>query len=537
MTIFSVFFISVTVSIILIPILMRYAVELGMVDEPGERKVHQNAIPRCGGIGLAIGAVIAVLLFLPKDHALFSLVSGSAIILVFGFLDDRLELNYKWKFFGQFLATGFVIYGGIKIVFLPFLGFEPAPWFLTIPLTVIFTIGVTNAVNLSDGLDGLAAGIMLLTLLAIAFMAYESLDVGVIIFALAVVGGIVGFLWFNTHPAIVFMGDTGSQFIGFIVVFLTIYLTQDVNPAYNPALPLLLVGLPILDTLTVMIRRIRSGRSPFSPDKTHIHHRLLELGFTHAEAVGAIYLLHSIFLIAALYFRYSSDVVVVGVYLIISLGILALFYVAKKNNWSLHNTQEGADRRGRSIWRNEYIFQYSRIFISVSIGFYLLLTGGLLIDEILALPAGVFALSVLGMLLFFMAPRFIQNLWIRFSVYNAAILSLIMKDEFPQLSVLDNGLLDGFLFILIIVVSIAIRTTRKSKFILTTQDLLIILFTLFSSFIVGSQLIGSVLFRLFSLGYAIEYLIHRDFYKSQLLRFIAAFSGFIVFSLVWLHLH
>jgi len=332
MTLFFSFLTSIAISLVLIPFFMRYAGVLHMLDEPGERKVHAVAIPRCGGLGLSIGAVAAILLSAPIERELLGLVLGSVVILLFGVLDDRFELSYKWKFFGQFVAVFVAMAGGLGLTYVPFFGLDPVTVYITIPLTVIFVIGVTNAVNLSDGLDGLAAGIMLMTFSAIAFLSIDGGGLNVAVMALAVAGGIVGFLWFNTHPAVVFMGDTGSQFIGFMAVFLAIYLTQNVNQTLNPALPLLLLGLPILDTLSVMVRRLRAGRSPFSPDKTHIHHRLMQYGFSHAEAVGSIYLIQGLYLASALKFRYSSDLLVIGTYLTISATLLLFLLGLQKLN-------------------------------------------------------------------------------------------------------------------------------------------------------------------------------------------------------------
>ena len=246
------FFVATVVCWALIPILIRYAPQLGMLDAPGERKVHSVAIPRCGGVGIAAGTIIAAALLLPFNTLYQQLIIGGLIIVLFGIADDIFEINYKWKFLGQFLAVCYVVSQGIVIKIVPFMGMNEAPLYFSYTLTVLFVIGVTNAVNLSDGLDGLAAGIILLSLACIAFFAFFSGGTHIDVMAFAVIGGIVGFLRFNTHPAIIFMGDTGSQFIGFMAAFLVILLTQNVSTAFNPALPLLILGLPILDTISVI---------------------------------------------------------------------------------------------------------------------------------------------------------------------------------------------------------------------------------------------------------------------------------------------
>lgn len=532
MTLFLSFIISIAISLALIPILMRYADVLHMLDEPNERKVHAVAIPRCGGLGLAVGAIVAILLSVPFESNLASLIAGSIVILVFGLLDDRFELSYKWKFLGQFIALIVVMYGGLYLSTVPFAGPEPGLLAITLPLTALFVIGVTNAVNLSDGLDGLAAGIMLMTFAVIAFLAIGSSGINVAMMALAVAGGIVGFLWFNTHPAIVFMGDTGSQFIGFMAVFLSIDLTQNVNHLLSPALPLLLLGLPILDTLSVMVRRIRAGRSPFSPDKTHIHHRLMGYGFSHAEAVGSIYLLQGVFLTSALALRDSSDIIVVGAYLIISAAILLFFYLAGKYHWYLHRANEGTDRRGNIFFRNLTLFQFCRHYINYALAFFLLTQIFFLIDRIISLAAPAYLLIICGLGLFFILPRYAQDIWVRFSIFVAAIFASVMEHEFPEIAVHTHWLMDLFLFILITIVSIAIRITRKAKFRITTQDVLVVLFVIASVLLIDLKWIEHASFRLFCLVYALEYLLHREIYKFRLTRYLAAISGVLIVAIV-----
>lgn len=530
MNLFFAFSVPILVSIILIPVLIRYAGVLNMLDEPEERKVHEVAIPRCGGVGLFFGAFSAILIFLPLERELLSLVIGSIVIVIFGFLDDSFELNYKWKFFGQFLAVFGVILGGVTISFIPFNGLEPGTIYFTLPLTVIFVIGVTNAVNLSDGLDGLAAGIMLMTFAAIAFLAIDVEGISVAIVALAVAGGIVGFLWFNAYPAIVFMGDTGSQYIGFMAVFLAVYLTQSVNQTLNPALPLLLLGLPILDTLSVIVRRISAGKSPFAADKRHIHHRLMEFGFSHAEAVGSIYLIQGIFLASALAFRHASDFLVIGTYLTISASILLFFYWAEESEWCLHKTRKDNDRRGLRMFRNDKLFQFCRHYINFSLAFFLFTQLYFLLDRIKELSIQVYLMMACLVMLYFFLPKVVQDIWVRFSIYIAAIFTSVMGQKFPEMLIHNHWLVDFFLFVLILVVSVAIRITRKTKFRTTTQDVLVVMFVIATIFLIDIKLVEHVTFRLFCLVYALEYLIHREIYKFRLSRYIATVSGIIIFT-------
>jgi UDP-GlcNAc:undecaprenyl-phosphate GlcNAc-1-phosphate transferase len=534
MEFFLSFFTSVLVSVTLIPVLIRLAGTLNMMDDPGDRKVHTIPIPRCGGIGIASGVIIAFLLFIPFDNTVISLVAGGGIIIVFGLIDDRISLSYQWKFGGQFLAVFVTVAGGLTFTYLPFCGLEPASVFLTLPLTVVFVIGVTNAVNLSDGLDGLAAGVMLLSISAIAFLAVLGKGDDVVIMSLAIAGGIVGFLWFNTHPAIVFMGDTGSQFIGFMVAFLSIYLTQDVFQALNPALPLLLLGFPVLDTIFVMTLRIRSGSSPFSPDQRHIHHRLLKIGFTHPEAVGTIYLLQGVFLLAAFLLRYASDFMVVAFYFLICSSILAFLHFAKVYRWSLHPPQEKVDgRRGKwNIWRSDRLFRFTKYYIEYSITLFLVVFIGVLYWQLHTQFLQLLTVIGASLGLFLFVPKVLQDLFVRISIYFSAVFSFMLANANPEIQIISNWTLNIYFGLLIFVVFVAIRITRKTDFRLTTQDVLVALFISATIALVNIEYIGHVLFRLFCLAYALEYLLNRRYDAFKPLKFMAILAGVLIIVVV-----
>ena len=204
-------------------------------------------------------------------------------------------------------------------------------------LTFLFLVGVTNAVNLSDGLDGLAGGMSLLCLCAIALLAAVSGNALVVTLALIECGAILGFLRFNTHPAQIFMGDSGSQLLGFSIGVLAILATQGESTSVSAALPLLLLGLPILDTLAVMWQRVRAGRSPFSSDRNHLHHKLLALEFAHAEAVAVVYLLQVALFLVAYFLRFESDLVILAVFLLFAAAALFALKWAGATAWRAHS--------------------------------------------------------------------------------------------------------------------------------------------------------------------------------------------------------
>lgn len=336
MIFFPTLLISSFITIALIPIVRRLAVRAHAVDLPDTRKVHCQPMPKSGGIAMTLGFMVPVLLWAPRNDFLWALLMGLGVLVLSGLIDDFRNLGYGAKFAGQTAAALVVIlYGGLKIRSLGVL-FPDGPllpdW-LAIPLTLFVIVGATNAINLSDGLDGLAGGICLLIFCCAAFLAL-GVDNIVLVCAGAMVGSIFGFLRFNTYPATLFMGDAGSQLLGFTAVSLSLHLTQT-NPPLSPLLPLILLGFPILDTLIVMSERISHGRSPFVADKNHFHHKLLRLGLFHTEAVLLIYVLQTFLVTTAFLFRFYSEWFLLIGYLIFASLVVAGFLLAERSRWTL----------------------------------------------------------------------------------------------------------------------------------------------------------------------------------------------------------
>jgi UDP-GlcNAc:undecaprenyl-phosphate GlcNAc-1-phosphate transferase len=304
-----------------------------LVDIPNERKVHQQPIPRVGGVAMALGAFIPIIYWNYADRFVQGYLAGGSLLVLFGAIDDFHDLSPGIKFSGQIIAALIaILYGGVKIQNLGMLAPDNflLPEWIAIPLTVLAIVGVTNAINLADGLDGLAGGICLLIFAGIGYLAYLDDNIVIGLIALALAGVIFGFLRFNTHPASIFMGDAGSQFLGFSAITLSLALTQGHPTALSPVLPLILLGFPVLDTLTVMVIRITMGRSPFSADKNHFHHNLMEFGFLHPESVIIIYIFQTVLLLAAVILRFYSDWLLLAGYLIFSSLILVGFSFAAR---------------------------------------------------------------------------------------------------------------------------------------------------------------------------------------------------------------
>ncbi|HUJ53991.1 MAG TPA: MraY family glycosyltransferase [Steroidobacteraceae bacterium] len=358
MLFFLAFIVALSITAALIPVLARWAPAIGLTDRPGPRKLHTQPVPRVGGIAMALGILAPAMLLVAQTQSLHGLLAGILVLLVFGVWDDRADLHYRVKFLGQMLAVGLCIaISGVQIQTYAADGHPLLPQALSVALTFFFLIGVTNAVNLSDGLDGLAGGMALLCFCAIALLAASGGNAQLTAIACIEGGALLGFLRFNTHPARVFMGDGGSQVLGFTIGVLAIFATQSDISATSAALPLLLVGMPIIDTLMVMLHRFRQGRSPFTSDRNHLHHRLLELGFRHGEAVILLYLSQVTLFLLAYFLRFASDLLIIAVFCAYAAAVLGLLRWATRSGWRVHPETEsrspplGLERLQRTLRR------------------------------------------------------------------------------------------------------------------------------------------------------------------------------------------
>jgi UDP-GlcNAc:undecaprenyl-phosphate GlcNAc-1-phosphate transferase len=343
MVFLSTLLISTFITMALIPILRAGPVRLHAgVDEPEPRKVHLSPVPKVGGIAMAVGMLLPVLFVVDGGRFANSVLIGALIVAAFGLVDDLRTLGWKAKFAGQIIAAlVLILYGGLRICSLG----SCLPDGVLVPdvpglvLTLVVIVGVTNAINLSDGLDGLAGGTSLLIFLCLGFMAYTGTDLAdrffVMVLCAAVLGAIFGFLRFNTYPAAVFMGDTGSQLLGFLAISVSLGATQR-SSLLSPLLPLLVLGFPVLDTLTVMAERIASGRSPFAPDKNHIHHKLMRLKLFHTEAVALIYAVTTLLAVAAYFMRFHSDWLIMALYAVFTAIVIGSLTAAERTGFRFH---------------------------------------------------------------------------------------------------------------------------------------------------------------------------------------------------------
>jgi UDP-GlcNAc:undecaprenyl-phosphate GlcNAc-1-phosphate transferase len=332
---FTTLFLSLFITMALTPLSKWFCVRIRAVDIPGGRKIHASPVPRSGGIAMAVGVLVPLLFSAVPDAFVKAVLLGAGVVLLCGFVDDLRPLGWMVKFAAQLAAALIVVlYGGVEIRNLGLLlpqGYL-LPTAIAVPLTLLVIVGVTNAINLSDGLDGLAGGICLLSFCCIGYLGYLTDNLSVTLISVAVAGAIFGFLRFNTYPATLFMGDAGSQFLGFTGVCLALGLTQGSSPL-SPLLPLLILGFPILDTLAVMAERISAGQSPFQADNRHFHHRLLGFGLFHTEAVMIIYVLQASLVTAAFFLRFHSEWLILPGYLLFAVLVMAAFLIADKTGF------------------------------------------------------------------------------------------------------------------------------------------------------------------------------------------------------------
>lgn len=298
-----IFFVSLLITLLATPYLIEYLKNRGVVDTPSERKIHNSVIPRMGGLVLFAVVSVIILSFYPDLASLRFLLLGLYVIAACGVLDDIFGINWQAKFGFQFVSAFFMIlffwskYDSIAILNLTL----PTP--LNYFILLVFIIGTINSVNLMDGLDGLVSGFALIVMLVLLSLAIYFNDELILIISLSLVGALAGFLKFNAFPARVFLGDTGSLFLGFMLVFSSIQLSFNLSPGVlDLTFPIILLSLPILDTLKVMTNRVLKKKNPFLPDKNHLHHIIFLNNINQKTTVFIILSFSVVFAVFSLYY-------------------------------------------------------------------------------------------------------------------------------------------------------------------------------------------------------------------------------------------
>lgn len=306
-------FVTFFIALIVTPLVKMLAFKIGAVDKPGKRRINTVVMPTMGGLAIFIAFVVSTLILfadlIPRQYIL-PIICSAAVVIITGIIDDVKELSPRGKLLGILIASLMIYYwAGIRIsmITVPYIG-QIELGYLSLPLTLLWIIALTNAINLIDGLDGLASGISIIALMTIGITSYfftPSTMVYIPLVIFIMVASIAGFFPYNFQPASIFLGDTGALFLGFMISVMSLQGLKNAT-LISLVTPLVILGVPITDTVYAIIRRVLNNRPISSADKMHLHHRLLSLGFSHRGAVLTIYCLALIFSFISLLYYYTS---------------------------------------------------------------------------------------------------------------------------------------------------------------------------------------------------------------------------------------
>ena len=294
------FLLAIFISFFSTPLVRKLAFKVGAVDIPkDDRRVHKEPMPSIGGLAIFASVIIVTLIFLPLEKEIISIIMGGTVIVMGGIIDDLKELRPRTKFIFQIVAGLILIFGDVKVDFItnPFTKSSSLLYlnWLSIPITLFWIVGITNTLNIIDGLDGLSAGVAMISSITLMIVAGKFGYTYVIILSATVAGACLGFLPFNFNPAKIFMGDTGALFLGFMLAAITIEGVMKSVATIAIVAPILILSVPIFDTTFAIFRRLLNGQSISAADKGHLHHRLLNRGFSQKKSVLILYGISAVF--------------------------------------------------------------------------------------------------------------------------------------------------------------------------------------------------------------------------------------------------
>lgn len=329
------------------PLVRKLAFKIGAVDVPdNKRHIHKKPTPLIGGLALFLGFIVSMLVFYrPIDTQLRGILISTVLIIVMGIIDDTIVLKPRFKLLIQIICALIVYFHGVKITYVSmpdFIvegGILPLKW-MSLPITLIWIVGVTNAVNLIDGLDGLAAGVSSIATFSLFFIAVVAGETNVALATAALAGGCLGFLPYNLNPARIFMGDTGALFLGFT---LSVICIQGLFKGYviiSFVVPFLILGLPIFDTVFAIIRRIKNKKPIMGADRSHLHHKLMDMGFSQKQSVAILYVISILLGITAIVVVEEGAQQAIWIVIAILFAILVSMYISK---------QKGASKKEKII--------------------------------------------------------------------------------------------------------------------------------------------------------------------------------------------
>ncbi|RDW20580.1 glycosyltransferase family 4 protein [Oceanobacillus chungangensis] len=301
------FLISLISSFLLTYPVKKFAVNIGAVDHPNHRKIHKKVTPRLGGISIFLGSLLGILYLSPTSEHLPAIFMGATVIIITGILDDRFSLSPIVKLTGQIIAASLLVFSGIIIerITLPIIGIFDLGFF-SVFITIIWIIGITNAINLIDGLDGLATGVSTIALISIFVMAIIDSQILVAFLTIVLVGANLGFLYHNFYPAKIYMGDTGSNFLGYMIAVVSMLGLFKNVAFFSFIIPIIVLAVPIFDTLYAIVRRAFNKENIMRADNKHVHYQLIESGYSHRKTVLILYAFSALFGMMAILFSEAS---------------------------------------------------------------------------------------------------------------------------------------------------------------------------------------------------------------------------------------
>ena len=328
------------------PPVKRFAEAIGAIDVPtDDRRMHTDSVPRLGGLAIFLGFVLSMLVFGQMTKPVMGMLVGAIIIVAMGALDDIIDLNAWIKLAAQIVAAIVAVRSGIifNIVTSPFTSQPIQMGVFAVPITILWIVGCTNAVNLIDGLDGLAVGVSAISSLTMLIVALFVAQPEIAVILAALVGACIGFMPYNLNPAKIFMGDVGSQFLGFTLATVSLIGLFKLHAIISFLVPIMALGVPLADTISSFFRRILHGQSPFHADKGHFHHKLLQAGLTQKQAVAVLYGISAILGLVAIVLSESSMLVLIICVILIVCIILGLWLAIFRRNSKLQKRKSCKD--------------------------------------------------------------------------------------------------------------------------------------------------------------------------------------------------
>ncbi|MBR6558000.1 MAG: undecaprenyl/decaprenyl-phosphate alpha-N-acetylglucosaminyl 1-phosphate transferase [Clostridia bacterium] len=315
----------------LTPIVRVLAYKIDAIDVPRDnRRMHKKPTPRIGGLAIFIAFLLTTIVFCPINSTMITIWAGGGLLVLIGVLDDRRSINPWLKLLVQFAAAVIAVFQDVVIRHINFFGIHIELGHLAIPITILWIVGLTNAINLIDGLDGLACGVSAICSISLFTVTLLFAEPQYALVTAIVAGSCLGFLPFNANPAKIFMGDTGALFLGYAFSILSISGIFKLHAVLSFIIPLSIFGLPLFDTILAFTRRIIHGKSPFSADRGHLHHKLIDIGFGHKQSVRILYAICGILGISAILFT-DENLSKAGFMIIVTLIITFIIFKLLKN--------------------------------------------------------------------------------------------------------------------------------------------------------------------------------------------------------------